>query len=247
MYKYALQKLQKELLLLFCNHVFLNEFECSKRSFQQCKHQKSSQICSFKGSRSWNITTVYHWISVTQLKTSFDIFAGASSWRTEATWWPIPLSLTPRVTPPQSSSTSHTRLKAPPKKLLAHHLVTSLYEACVWLWLWFWFWNLCASTAGAPGGQRHPQPPELCQEKPLQQFQRPHCAALLQVQHQHHGESETTPVDWMSGVSQARGRSKEIFIANGTTLPSCGGQQYRFDSKCSSSPRTSDSLFIFDF
>lgn len=39
----------------------------------------------------------------------FSYFAGASSWRTEATWWPTPLSSTQRVTPPQSSSTSRTR------------------------------------------------------------------------------------------------------------------------------------------
>lgn len=42
---------------------------------------------------------------------------------------------------------------------------------------------------GAVGGQRHPEPPQLCQEEPVQQLQRSDRATLLQVQHQHTGKS----------------------------------------------------------
>lgn len=50
--------------------------------------------------------------------------------------------------------------------------------------------SFCVLLSGAAGGQWHPEPPQLCEEKPVQQLQRSHRAAFLQVQHQHNGASD---------------------------------------------------------
>lgn len=44
------------------------------------------------------------------------------------------------------------------------------------------------ALTGAPGGKRHPEPPKLCEEEPVQQLQRPDSAEILQVQYQPGGK-----------------------------------------------------------
>lgn len=108
--------------------------------------------------------------------------AGASSWRTGGTWWHIQPSSTPRATRPWSSSTSHTRSACFPLPHSTSPIPQLLFGSDSK------GIKSCLCPLGASGSQRHPEPPQLRQEEPLQQLQRQDRAALLQIQHQLSGE-----------------------------------------------------------
>lgn len=133
----------------------------------------------------------------------------------------------------------HITHKVKGQKRPAHHLVNTFLQA-LHQFVFFVFFNsqfflpsLCTLTSGAAGGQRHPQPPQLRQEEPVQQLQRSHRAALLQVQYQHHGESEwQEPIGWAAPVS----------YNNGITLPPSGEQR-----RCLTSCRNVFFFFSYNF